>query len=58
MTPAQLDWITLCRTFADVNGYKLVYVNDDSCIVALPDGQSKLFHIDDMIETSGEHNDI
>ena len=50
MTQAQKDWVEICSAFAKRFGYKLLFVNDNSCGVELKDGQFKHIYAEEMAE--------
>ena len=51
MTEKQMkEWEEVCQAFAKRFGYKLLFVNDESCGVELPDGQFKHIYAEEMAE--------
>ena len=51
MTPKQMeDWKQICQAFAKRFGYKLLFVNDESCGVELEDGSFKHIYAEEMAE--------
>ena len=44
------DWKAICEAFANKFGYKLLFVNEVSCGVELPDGQFKHIYAEEMAE--------
>lgn len=51
MTEKQMeDWKAICEVFAKRLGYKLLFVNEESCGVELPDGQFKHIYAEEMAE--------
>ena len=51
MTEKQMeDWKAICEAFANKFGYKLLFVNEESCGVELSDGQFKHIYAEEMAE--------
>lgn len=51
MTDRQMrEWREICVAFAKRFGYKLLFVNEESCGVELPDGQFKHIYADEMAD--------
>ena len=51
MTEKQMkEWTEICEAFAKKFGYKLLFVNDESCGVELKDGQFKHIYAEEMAE--------
>lgn len=51
MTDKQMnEWKEICKAFAEKFGYKLLFVNDESCGVELKDGQFKHIYAEEMAE--------
>ena len=44
------EWKEICEKFAKKFGYNLLFVNDVSCGVELPDGQFKHIYAEEMAE--------
>lgn len=44
------DWKAICEAFANKFGYKLLFVNEESCGVELKDGQFKHIYAEEMAE--------
>ena len=51
MTDNQMkDWREICQAFANKFGYKLLFVNEESCGVELKDGSFKHIYAEEMAE--------
>lgn len=51
MTDNQMrDWRAICKTFAEKFGYKLLFVNEESCGVELKDGSFKHIYASEMAD--------
>ena len=51
MTEKQMaDWKEICEAFANKFGYKLLFVNGESCGVELSDGSFKHIYAEEMAE--------
>ena len=44
------EWKEMCTAFAKKFGYKLLFVNDESCGVEMQDGQFKHIYAEEMAE--------
>lgn len=51
MTDKQMsEWNEICSSFAKKFGYKLLFVNEESCGVELKDGSFKHIYAEEMAE--------
>jgi predicted P-loop ATPase len=51
MTENQMkDWREICQAFANKFGYKLLFVNEESCGVETKDGQFMHVYAEEMAE--------
>ena len=51
MTENQMkEWREICQAFANKFGYKLLFVNEESCGVETKDGQFMHIYADEMAE--------
>jgi hypothetical protein len=59
MTENQMkDWREICQAFADKYGYKLLFVNEESCGVEMKDGSFAHIYADEMSEMLRRNSNV